>query len=71
MGNPAVYMIRPLTPTFGFWAWSKFNIFANFDPLKTNDSALECLIKANPVWAFQQGANTITKNNYLLRANRQ
>ena len=23
-----------------FWAWSKFNIFADFDPLKTNDSAL-------------------------------
>ena len=24
-----------------FWAWSKFNIFANFDPLMANDGALK------------------------------
>ena len=24
-----------------FWAWSKFNVFANFDTSKTNDSALK------------------------------
>ena len=24
-----------------FWAWSNFNIFANFDPFMANDSALK------------------------------
>ena len=24
-----------------FWAWSNFNIFANFDPLMANDGSLK------------------------------
>ena len=35
-----------------FWAWPKFNIFANFDPLMANDGLLKCLSKADSIRAF-------------------
>ena len=54
-----------------FWAWSNFNIFANFYSLRTNNGALESFHQGEFVFSIAQGAGTITKNNYLLRANRQ
>ena len=44
-----------------FWARSKFNSIANFDPLMANDGSLESFAKESSFWAFLQGADTITK----------
>ena len=46
-----------------FWAWSNFNIFANFDSLRTNDGALESSHQGEFAFTISQGAETNIKKN--------
>ena len=62
-------IIWPLTSTFGLGQISiTLLILIRW---RQTIARWNCLSKADLIWAFKQGANTITRNNYLLRANRQ
>ena len=52
-----------------FWAWSRFNRYANFDPLRTNDGAFESPHQGKFNFSHLTGSRNNYKNNYLLRAN--
>ena len=50
-----------------FWAWSKFNIFANLDPLMANDSSLKCSHQGRFVLGLFVGGRHNCKNNNLVQ----
>ena len=58
-------IIRLLTTTY-FWAWSKFNIFANFDPLMANDGSLKLSQQGGFDLVLFVGGRHSYKNNNLV-----
>ena len=50
-----------------FWAWLKFNSFANFDPLMTNDGALKLLDQGGFVLSLLVGGRYNYKNKLLVQ----
>ena len=49
------------------WAWSKFNIFANFGPLMANDSALESSYQGESVLGLLSGGRHNCKNKLFVQ----
>ena len=50
-----------------FWAWSNFNIFANFDLLMANDGLLNLSRQAEFVLGFFEGGRYNYNNNNLVQ----
>ena len=59
-------IIRPLCNSH-FWAWSKFNSFANFDPLMANNGSLKLLDQAEYVVGLLAGGRDNCKNKVLVQ----
>ena len=49
-----------------FWVWSKFNSFANFDPLMANDGALESSHQGGFVFGLLAGDRHNYKNELCI-----
>ena len=64
-------IIWPLTPTFGLGQSSISNIFANFDPLMANNSALKSSHQDGFDLGLLAAGRHNHKRNYKSRANRQ
>ena len=53
--------------TSHFWAWSNFNSFANFGPLKTNDGVLKLSDQGRVIFAHLAGGRNNYKNQLLVQ----